>query len=370
MTPSDPLPVSGQAPPAPDPVPTEETEKEKVITKILRSHLAQGGPWWNRRLPALLGLMVVVIGLAVTVFLTLQERRARTQAAQSLAPQEVKVTNVSFSSLTVSWTTSQETSGFVSYGREPEMGQTALDDRDSSLGETGLYQNHYITLTDLDPGANYFFEVGSGGVLFGDEDAPFQAETAPLISSSSVFDPAYGQVFRPDGSPAEGAIVYLVIPDCLALSTLVKASGGWLAAKNLSLEGDGLSFCQYPRQGGNYSLAIQGEAGEKSQVNLLNGLDKPVPDITLGDDYSFKDLSALKPLGTPQPTPALLPLPTASPQLLQDGDLNGDGVINTWDLGILKSNFGDHPEEEKADLNRDGVVDQKDLDILLQIFDQ
>jgi hypothetical protein len=44
------------------------------------------------------------------------------------------------------------------------------------------------------------------------------------------------------------------------------------------------------------------------------------------------------------------------------GDLNGDGVVNGADLGILLTGWG---TDGAGDLNGDGVVDGADLGILL-----
>jgi uncharacterized protein (DUF2141 family) len=44
------------------------------------------------------------------------------------------------------------------------------------------------------------------------------------------------------------------------------------------------------------------------------------------------------------------------------GDLNGDGVVNGADLGILLTGWG---TSGAGDLNGDGVVDGADLGILL-----
>ncbi|MBW7906273.1 MAG: hypothetical protein LC135_04670 [Phycisphaerae bacterium] len=51
------------------------------------------------------------------------------------------------------------------------------------------------------------------------------------------------------------------------------------------------------------------------------------------------------------------------------GDVNGDGVVNQSDLGILLANFGQNvPPGTLGDLNGDGVVGQPDLGILLANF--
>ena len=47
-------------------------------------------------------------------------------------------------------------------------------------------------------------------------------------------------------------------------------------------------------------------------------------------------------------------------------DINGDGVVDTADLGILLGLFG--TSDPQADLNGDGAVDTADLGILLSAF--
>lgn len=355
------------SPPPSLPETEEKEEKEKIITKILRFRFSREGPWWNRQIPTLLGIFFVVGGIVLSVALTFQVKRTQTQAQQPLSPQYTQITNLSGSSLTVSWITSKPTSGFISFGETPSLNQTSLDDRDVETGKAGIYQTHHVTLTNLKPETEYFFKIGSGQKLFGKNGEEFQVKTASKFTSSSVSDPTYGQVLKPDGSAAEEAIVYLTIPGCILLSSLVKTSGNWLIPKNLSLKEDSSSFCTYPKRGGEFEIFVQGGDQGTSKATVLTGLDQPVPNITLGKDYSFRDLSLLKPLGTPQPSPTA-PIESASPSLL--GDLNKDGVVNTWDLAILKSNFGESPQNKEADLNQDGVVDQKDLEILLEHFNQ
>jgi len=56
-----------------------------------------------------------------------------------------------------------------------------------------------------------------------------------------------------------------------------------------------------------------------------------------------------------------------APVRLQPEDLNGDGIVDAADLGILLESWGSCPEDEacSADLNGDGVVDGADLGQLL-----
>ena len=48
------------------------------------------------------------------------------------------------------------------------------------------------------------------------------------------------------------------------------------------------------------------------------------------------------------------------------GDLNGDNLVDTADLGLLLARFG--TTDPDADLNSDGFVDTADLGLLLANF--
>ncbi|QOJ14824.1 MAG: hypothetical protein HRU75_09305 [Planctomycetia bacterium] len=52
------------------------------------------------------------------------------------------------------------------------------------------------------------------------------------------------------------------------------------------------------------------------------------------------------------------------------GDLNGDGIVNQTDLGLLTANVGslDRRAIAMADVNRDGIVDDSDAKILTGFF--
>ncbi|MFZ5990097.1 MAG: cellulase family glycosylhydrolase [Bacillota bacterium] len=94
------------------------------------------------------------------------------------------------------------------------------------------------------------------------------------------------------------------------------------------------------------------------------GLDHRIPlgnnGITVSEYYS----------ANPQPTPATTPPPTTSPQVIQ-GDVNGDGVVNSTDLTLMKRYvigiINDFPVENDliiADVSGDKVINSTDYTLM------
>jgi hypothetical protein len=341
---------------------SNQQEKEYLITEIIRRKLSQKGSFWNRQFPTLFGLLILLGGLVGGIFLIREERTIRGRTIETVVPREIKVTNLSENSFTVSWISDVPTSGFVALGKTSNLDETFLEDRD--IWDKGIenYYTHHVTVTNLEASTTYYFKVSSDEKLFGQDDSPFKVTTATPSLSSPVSDPAYGQILKDDGTPAEGTVVYLKTSNCTTLSSLVRASGNWLIPLNLSRTEDLADFCQYSKRGAKIEIFAQGGPSGESRATVLTGLEKPVPNITLGQDYSFEDFSLLEPLNTSGET--------IPPSKGTQGDLNNDGVINTNDLSILRFNWGTSPKDAAADLNNDGVVNEEDLEILQRNWSQ
>lgn len=340
----------------------KELEGEYLITRIIRRKLSKEGSFWNRQIPTFLGFLILLSGLISGILLIREGKALRGQALEASVPKEIKITNISENSFTVSWISDSLVSGFITFGKTPALSEIALDDRDVVSTKMESYYTHHVTVSNLEPSTVYYFKIGSAEKLFGQNDSPFTATTAPPFSSSSVSDPAYGQILNGDGTPATGTLIYLKIPNCITLSTLVRASGNWLIPLNLGRTEELTDSCQYSKRGTKLEIFVHGGPSGVSHVTVLTGLEKPVPNITLGQDYSFEDFSLLESLDTKEEA--------TSPQEETLGDLNNDGVVNTNDLGILRFNWGVSPKNPAADLNKDGVVDEKDLEILQKNWSQ
>jgi hypothetical protein len=82
------------------------------------------------RIPTLIGLGILLVGLVGAVLLVQQQQQLTSRASQAApTPRNVSVSNITDQSFTVSWITDSAASGFVALEREGTV-QRVLDDRD------------------------------------------------------------------------------------------------------------------------------------------------------------------------------------------------------------------------------------------------
>lgn len=253
----------------------------------------------EHRFPTILGLLVIVVSLVTVVFLFKNIRSLVSQATPDATPTEVKITNISESSFTVSWITAGHVSGTINFSEDSSLGNVATDDRDQISGTTGQYQTHHLTLRYLKPASQYYFKIISGGTTFDNNGEPYIVTTAPQISTTpGQISPAYGMVTKTDGSPASGAIVYLNLDRASPLSTLVKSSGSWLITINNARTTD---LADYIKITGSEKLTIFVQAGgeDTAQATTTVANDSPVPQITLGKNLDLNQMALASPTASP-----------------------------------------------------------------------
>ena len=115
----------------------------------------------NQKIPTLLGILILVAAL-VSGLIFFREGTGvfSPRATPQSAPKNIRVTNVTDSSFTVSFYTSEKTSAYVRYGTAAsKLGSQASDDRDQFSGNVGSYHLHHITIQGLNPKTNYFFLI-------------------------------------------------------------------------------------------------------------------------------------------------------------------------------------------------------------------
>jgi hypothetical protein len=245
-----------------------------------------------RRLPTIVGLLLVLAAIAGGVLLIKKGPNLFLRAAPELTPSQIKITNINDTSFTISWITDEETTGFIKYGLDKNPNFTANDDRDQLSGETESFLTHHATAKNLKPNTTYYFKIGSGGKIFDNNGQVYQIKTAPIISSSPpANDVAYGTIVDQNNNPVEGAIVYLSLANANPASTLSKSSGSWVIPLNLIRSADLSSYANYDKDASIEEIFIQASTLGTATVVATTKNDSPMPKITLGQNFDFRKIA-------------------------------------------------------------------------------
>lgn len=174
------------------------------------------------KIPTFAGLIVLIVGLVIGVFIVQNQQIFQSGASGEAAPKDIRITNVSDSSFTVSWVTQKETSGFLKWGENSTLGRT----QNETSSEKSL--THSVVLDSLKPQARYYFKINSDGEDFDNSGSVWSTETGPKISGSPSTTILSGSLVDGVGKPVKNALVYLTISGAQSLSTQTSGSGAWL----------------------------------------------------------------------------------------------------------------------------------------------
>lgn len=242
--------------------------------------------FWNKKIPTLLGVILIAIGIGVTTFLVQQGRLFSIKASPSQQPKDVRVSNITDNSFTISYTTTDKITGAVNYGSSPSFGQSSLDDRDQQSGSVTNYGIHNITIRNLTPSTKYYFTIISGKDTYMNNSSPFEVTTGTAIQDQPIAqDPMTGKVILPNGNSPNEAIVYLTTNNSQVISTLIKSDGSFILPLN-SLRNSDLSSYFLLNNDSVIKLLAYGD-GISSNIMLSLSQIHPVPTITLSSDYDF-----------------------------------------------------------------------------------
>lgn len=239
----------------------------------------------SRIIVTLLGIAFLTVAVGTTVYLTQGRQSLRSLAGGSETPKEVKITNLTENSVSVSWITESEVIGSVNYGTNSSLGVTALEDR---IGTTKT-RVHHVTLKPLQPATTYYFKITSGKGQYGNGSNAYATKTASLIGTPPPPQTVYGTLLNEDGTAFSGrGIVYVSIPGGGQASTVINpTNGNWSISISTIRTKDLSSFVNLTS---NTSLTLDIQAAQlgtsKATVKLVQ--TQPVPTMTLGQTYNFE----------------------------------------------------------------------------------
>lgn len=245
-------------------------------------------------------LTVLIIGLVLGIVVISQQTNLFPKADISNLPKDIRVSNISDNSFTVSWITDKAVNGFVSFGTTEKLGETAPDDRDSAGPKSRL--THHVTLKNLNPSVTYFYKIPSGNVS--------KQTTAPTTQDTpSLPEPIFGKV-----SPNSEAIIYSNIGNSTLLSTYTREDGNFLITLNNARTKDLNSYIS---------------VSDSDQVSL---------EVKTSEGVTKKQIPANQRKSAIQIN--LTQTPKSSPKSSWPADLNNDGRVNVMDYATyLKQQF-------------------------------
>ena len=176
-------------------------------------------PYQKRQLTIVL---ILVIGIPLTIFGIYSAVRWFTSAGADTQPHNVILSNLTTSSITVTWTTEEKQLGSVVPVLNDSNGSTVVDKRGTSRMNT-----HYVELKNLEPGTKYDFKIISGSDTYADTNGnEFSFTTANISTDTPVPKPIHGEL----SSSSEDMIVYAFPKDksTYPVSTVPSSSGNWL----------------------------------------------------------------------------------------------------------------------------------------------
>jgi hypothetical protein len=242
--------------------------------------------FWNKKIPTLLGLFLIVIGIGITSYFVQQGIFFITKAGPTDNPQEVRITNLSDSSATISFTTNGEAIGSINIGETKDALKKVLDDKDQASGKVDPRKIHNFTARNLKASTRYYFSITSGEDTYLNNDAYYELKTGTEINNDpSSQEPITGKILTSEGKAPSEAIIYATINNAQLISTVVKNDGTYILPLN-SLRTSDLSSYFVFNENQRIKMTITGN-GSTSNILLSIKQINPVPLITLSKNYDF-----------------------------------------------------------------------------------
>ncbi len=296
---------------------------------------------WSRllkvRIPTIVGLGLLLLGVGAGIFLVGEGTAGfLPRASEESSPRQVRITNISDSSFTVSFLTDLPAPGYLRYGTTQNQFNTQVaDDRDQLTNTSGNYTTHHITVRGLQPATQYYFRLGTGSrQMFDNNGQPFSVRTARKPDVQPEAKTAYGNVQNEVGNPATHALVYLSAPGAAPLSSLVKENGSWAVTLS-QLRTTDLSSLKTLDPNENIRVQVQGARRTDSlEATIPASALAPTETLIFGREPTGSSAVASP---TPSPIPSSDPLvndPTDPGQTPSGAGSGGFGTLFTSDESI------------------------------------
>jgi hypothetical protein len=177
-------------------------------------------------------LLIIVLGVVILLSLLLLRSQTTYETSADVVPEEVVISNLTSSSVTISWFTKEKVKGFLNYGLQEN--QYTLVAEDLNDEGTPIERNlHYFTISNLQPNTRYYFQITSGTNTYTQSESPFTFQTFQVANNIST--PKNLLIALPTAT-TEG-ILYAHASDGTKASTTIST---FATSANLTLDKNGL----------------------------------------------------------------------------------------------------------------------------------
>lgn len=239
--------------------------------------------FWNKKIPTLLGLLIITVAIGITTLLVGQSTFFEQIASPTTEPQDVRITNVSDSSFTVSYKTSSFVLGSVNFGKDIKLGQTVGDERDKNT--VAQHKIHSFTTQNLDPSTKYYFSIVSGQESYLNNGLPYEVTTAEAAKEKGGTGFIVGKVVTVENLAPKEAVVYMTTTGAQALSTVANSDGSYTLSLEKLRQQDLSSFFSFKPQS-TIKMLIVSDVGQSSVVLTAKEVNY-VPTVVISKNYDF-----------------------------------------------------------------------------------
>jgi hypothetical protein len=190
----------------------------------------------SKRRKDLIIIAILLIGLPILVFASYQVYQLIIRASVEAQPKNVALSNLTTSSVTVSWVTDVTAAGSVIPVLNNQEQSPVIDKRGS-----GKRYTHYVELTSLEPNTEYQFVIVSDSSKYtGEGEKNFEFKTAQIKADTPTPNPIHGSV---SGVSGDDVMLFAMLKDKSAypVSAIMPRGGNWImdmsALRDIS-EGD------------------------------------------------------------------------------------------------------------------------------------
>ncbi|MEK7550601.1 MAG: Ig-like domain-containing protein [Patescibacteria group bacterium] len=240
----------------------------------------------KNKLPTILGLIVLIVGTLFGVILVNSRAIFRLGASGEAMPKNIRVSNISDTSLTISWVTDKESVGFVLWGQNKLV-------QDSKKSFT-----HSVALNDLKAETEYSYKINSGGILFDNNGIPWKTKTGSALNVSENSVLISGSVISSTGETIKNALVYANIQGYI-LSTLTSPTGNYVFQLGATRTQDLKNLLEINEAQTLVEIFVETGTGDVSTAQIFPQSAKPAPPMVLGQTHDFRSLPISTSGGTP-----------------------------------------------------------------------